>query len=179
MKEIITIDGKQFELITEYPLTEEQRQQAISEIRKQSKCDSCNKTQSLEGSIQTLYTPCIDVTIQVPATIAVANVTILGTNCSSGTCPPISCTSLTDCTITRSIVVTYENSGDIDAAITPTLTVKIGGITVGPAEYTTTTVPASVPAKSGSVNGSAVATFSGVTLDRGTNNICADFRVIP
>ena len=174
MREIVTVDGKQFELMTEYPLTEQQRQQTISDIRKQSGCGSCNRTQSLGGNIQTLAAPCLDVTVQAPATIAVTNITILGEDCTSGTCPALPCASVTDCAITKTVVVTYENSGDLAATITPTLTVTINGVPVG-SGYTTTTVPTPVPAKAGLNNGSAVATFTNVLLNRGTNHICAGY----
>lgn len=164
MIEIVTVDGKQFELATEYPLTEQQKQQTISDIRKQTGCSSCNKTQSLGGNIQTLYAPCIDVIVQAPATISVANVTISGVDCASGTCPTITCGTLSCDSITRDIVVTYTNSGDQPGDVTPTLTVN----TVAAIGIRSPVGLVAVPA-----GGSAIVTFSGVTLSRGPNNICA------
>ena len=41
MEEIITLDGKQFKLTTDRPLTALERQQTISEIKKQTGCSSC------------------------------------------------------------------------------------------------------------------------------------------
>lgn len=164
MNEIVTIDGRQFELIAEYPLTEQQIQQTISDIRKQSECSSCNKTQSLNGSIQTLTLPCINVEVQVPATIAITNVTISGVDCSTGTCPPITCTSITDCTITRNVAVTFTNSGDQSGNITPTLTVNTVPATGTRLPVGTVTVSPGTP---------VVVTFFDVTLSRGPNSICA------
>lgn len=174
MKEIVTIDGKQFELITEYPLTEQQRQQTISDIRKQSGCSSCNKTQSLGNGIQTLASPCIDVIVQAPATITITNVTIVDAVCTT-TCPNIICPTVACDSITRDIDVTFENSGDLPGSITPTLVVN--DITATGTPPGTTIVPARVtPA---SANGAITARFSGVALGRGSNHICADFTSAP
>lgn len=41
MEEIITIDGRQFRLTTDRPLTAEQKAQTIAEIRKQTGCNTC------------------------------------------------------------------------------------------------------------------------------------------
>lgn len=41
MEEIITIDGRQFRLSYDTPLTAEQREQTIAQIRQQSGCGSC------------------------------------------------------------------------------------------------------------------------------------------
>lgn len=175
MKEIVTIDGKQFELTTEYPLTEQQRQQTISDIRKQSWYNSYNKIQNLGNGIQTLAAPCIDVIVQAPAAIVITNITIgetLGTedSCLLGTCNPVICSN-TGCTVTRKTVVTFENSGDIDQLIIPKLS-------VGTTEYTTT-IPASVtvPARATptSANGTIDVMFDNIILNRGSNNICVTF----
>jgi hypothetical protein len=56
MEETITVDGKQFLLMTDIPLTAEQRGQAIAEIRKQSGC-GCGKTVSATG-VETLTNTC-------------------------------------------------------------------------------------------------------------------------
>ncbi len=41
MEEIITLDGRQFKLTTDRPLTAEQKAQTIAEIRKQTGCGTC------------------------------------------------------------------------------------------------------------------------------------------
>jgi hypothetical protein len=41
MEEVLTIDGKQFKLTTDRPLTAEQKAQTITEIRKQTGCGTC------------------------------------------------------------------------------------------------------------------------------------------
>lgn len=41
MEEIVTVDGKQFKLTTDRPLTALERQQTIAQIRQQSGCSSC------------------------------------------------------------------------------------------------------------------------------------------
>lgn len=41
MEEIITVDGKQFKLMTDQPLTTEQKSHTIAEIRKQTGCSTC------------------------------------------------------------------------------------------------------------------------------------------
>ncbi len=43
MEEILTVDGKQFKLITDVPLTAEQKAQTIAEIRKQTGCGTCGQ----------------------------------------------------------------------------------------------------------------------------------------
>jgi hypothetical protein len=43
MEEIITVDGRQFKLSTDRPLTAEQKTQTIAEIRKQTGCGTCGK----------------------------------------------------------------------------------------------------------------------------------------
>lgn len=160
MKEMVTIDGKQFELTTEYPLTEQQRQQTILDIRKQTGCSSYNKTQSLDGSIQTLATSCINVTVVAPATIIITNITIVGG--FNIICPTVACSS-----VTRTVNVTFENSGDLPGDVTPTLTVNSVAATGTPPGLTT------IPAKAGDTNGIVTVYFSGVTLGRGSNQICA------
>ena len=168
MKEIVTIDGTQYELMTEYPLTEEQRQQTMSDIKIKSECGSCNKTQSLNGSI--LAAPCIDVTVQAPATITLTNVTIVGEACTPA-CPNIICSTDACNSITRAVDVTFENSGDLSGTITPTLTVNTVAAT-GTAPGATT-VPARLTPTG--INGTIIAHFTGVTLGRGANHICAGF----
>lgn len=62
MEEIITVDGRQFKLTTDRPLTAEQKAQTIAEIRKQTGCGTCG-TRSLDpnwgyGGIRTLAPSC-------------------------------------------------------------------------------------------------------------------------
>ena len=168
MIEIVTIDGKQFELTTEYPLTEQQRQQTISDIRRQTGCTSCNKTRSLDGSIQTLAAPCIDVVIQAPANVTVQKIEIGAVDCTDGVCSPIVCSGGgCPASMTTSVTVTFANSGDIAQEITPTLNV---GPTGSEMLYNITPATVSIPPI-----GSNTATFTGVVLVRGPNHICATF----
>ena len=57
MEEIVTVDGKQFKLTTDRPLTALERQQTISQIRQQTGCSSCHQPRGLSlgyGGIQSL-----------------------------------------------------------------------------------------------------------------------------
>lgn len=168
MKEIVTVDGKRFELTTDYPLSEQQRQQTISDIRKQSGCSTCNKTQSLDGSIQTLQTDCIDIEVKAPAFVTVASVTILDGGCTTEICPTIICPTIACDTIVRTVVVAFLNSGDLDADITPQITVR---------ESPTFATHVIVPARDSTTgyNGRKEVTFTGVILVRGSNHICASY----
>jgi hypothetical protein len=49
MEEIITLDGRQFKLTTDRPLTAQERQQTISQIRAQTGCSSCRQPNTLGG----------------------------------------------------------------------------------------------------------------------------------
>lgn len=49
MEEIITLDGKQFKLTTDRPLTALERQQTISQIRAQTGCSSCHQPKTLSA----------------------------------------------------------------------------------------------------------------------------------
>jgi hypothetical protein len=170
MKEIVTIDGKQFELDIEYPLTEQQRQQTILDIRKQIGCSTCNKTQSLENGIQTLSQACVDVVVKAPTNITLTSIVIGGQAACSpgspGTCPSITCIA-TDCvSMTADVVVTFGNSGDIDGIVTPTISVR-GGTAI-PHN------PVSIPVLA---NGSAIATWANVVFNRGptANSVCVNY----
>jgi hypothetical protein len=188
MKEIVTVNGKQFEIVTEYPLTEQQRQQTISDIRKQSGCSTCNQAHGLEGNILGLANPdtggCISVKVAVPATITVKNIKIVdmssGTGiddtCGTGTCTTIACGSVNACIVVRDVVVTLENSGDIDADVALTLKIRNSPTSTSPIHVTvyaaTGTPPAMTPTP-------ASVTFAGVELTRGTNDVCATFTFVP
>lgn len=55
MEEIITLDGKQFKLTTDRPLTALERQQTISQIRAQTGCSSCRQPKTLStGGVYSL-----------------------------------------------------------------------------------------------------------------------------
>jgi hypothetical protein len=171
MEELITLDGKQFRLMSDRPLTTFERQQTISDIRRQSECSSCNRTQSLGNGIQTLASSCIDITVEAPADIAVTGIKVGSDTCPTGTCNPLMCSS-TGCNsdnLARDVDVTYTNRGDQPGDIAPTLAISIGGIPIPPSPYTN--IPLHI------LGGhSAIATFS-VVLARGTNHICADFQL--
>lgn len=184
MKEIVTIDGKQFELMTEYPLTEQQRQQTISDIRQHTGCSSCDKTQSLDGSIQTLTTDCVNVEVKAPPLVSVASLRIVDEldvtdTCATGTCNPIVCSGA--CTgVLRKVIVSLANAGDMALAVYTRLQVREGHTAILLATYTTsatTSVPARVTPTSD--DGTADVEFTGVALARGSNNVCADFSLTP
>lgn len=172
MKEIVTIDERQFELTVETPLTPEQRLQVITDIRKQLGCDTCKSTTSLGDGIYSLAVTCVNITVQAPPTITITGIKIGPDACTIGgacpnniICPDVNCTS-----ITRDVIVTFTNSGDLAGLITPILTV--GGNPATPPGNIT------VPAKVGIVNGTADATFLGVTLARGSNDVCANYTYV-
>lgn len=55
MEEIITLDGKQFKLTTDRPLTALERQQTIAQIRTQTGCSSCRQPKTLStGGVYSL-----------------------------------------------------------------------------------------------------------------------------
>lgn len=163
--EIVTIDDRQFEITAEYPLTAEQRLQTIADIRKQLGCNTCNSdTHSIGQDIQSLVTQCVDVIVQAPASITITNITIGSACIIGGTCPSITCPT-PDCTsMTSDVAVTFLNSGDVPGDITPTLAVNLNPATGTPPG--TVTVPAT---------GTTTATFSGVTLSRGSNHVCVNY----
>jgi hypothetical protein len=171
MEEIITLDGKQFKLMSNRPLTSLERQQAILDIRKQSGCSSCNKTKSLINNMQTSTEACVGVAI-LASNVAITDVTI-GASCVGGTCPDITCTELNCKSIAENVVVRFTNSGDADADIIPTLLVDNAppidatGALVVPSE--------SVPLRVSASGGTATATFEKVVLVAGQNTVCADF----
>lgn len=171
MKEIVTINGTQFELTTDHQLTDQERQQAILDITEQ-----LGHISNIGDGIQTLAAACIDVTVKAPALISITSVTISGDTCPSGTCGSIICTQpgCTD-TVARDIIITFTNTGDLAATVTPTLTQTVDGnavaMSIG-ASPPDTLVPRIAD------GGTATATFTGVLLSRGANHICADFTVV-
>jgi hypothetical protein len=55
MEEIITLDGKQFKLTTDRPLTALERQQTMAQIRAQTGCSSCRQPKTLStGGVYSL-----------------------------------------------------------------------------------------------------------------------------
>ncbi len=66
MEEIITVDGKQFKLTTDRPLTAFERQQTISAIRSQTGCSSCRQPATMSvggfGDIYGLEDSCVTTT---------------------------------------------------------------------------------------------------------------------
>ncbi len=162
MENTIIVDGQQFILDTDYPLTEEQKIQAASDIMGYY-------APNIEGNIRSLTTDCITVTVQAPAGISIQNINIGGIDCSTGpTCPTDLMCPSPDCTsMSTTVTVTFANSGDVPGDITPNL--QVGGLPV-PGMVPVETTPISVPSL-----GTAVATFVGVTLARGSNNICINY----
>lgn len=47
MEEIVTLDGRQFKLATDRPLTATERAQVLTEIRKQTGCSTCHQPRTL------------------------------------------------------------------------------------------------------------------------------------
>lgn len=117
-EEIITVDETQYRLISNSPLTAQQRSQTISDIRRQSGCGCSKKTASVmpQKSVHT------NISMQLPS-ITVANIKIGGIDCPSDTCPDTMCTTIGCTTDNRDIVVTYTNSENIPVDIIPNLTV--------------------------------------------------------
>jgi hypothetical protein len=68
MEETITVDGKQFILTADTPLTTEQKEQAIAEIRKQSGCGCSGKVANVAG-IETMTKTCTKTSAFVGETI--------------------------------------------------------------------------------------------------------------
>lgn len=165
MEEIIDIDGRQFKLMTDYPLTMEQKAQAIAEIRRQPECGCSDKMANL-GEIYTLPGPvCTTITMRAPANISVSDITIGGVDCGTSACPDIICTNY-GCLPHDSlpVVVTFANSGDISGNITPTLTVGTG-----------TPIPANTPTIIVPALGDNTATFTVTAFVRGPNSVCVNW----
>jgi hypothetical protein len=121
MEEIVTVDGMQYVLTCDTPLTEEQKSQTISNIRKESGCGCGNKAAHL-GGVHTLQGAAhTTINMLAPPNITVTDINIGGSDCPSGTCPDTICTSIGCATDTRNVVVRYENSGDIPVNIVPNI----------------------------------------------------------
>ena len=123
MEDIITVDGTQYVLTYDSPLTEEQRTQTISNIKKESGCGCGNKAAHL-GGVYTLQEAYANINMFAPAYITVTDISVGGIDCPTGLCPDAICTSIGCATDTRNIVSRYTNSGDISIDIVPNLTVS-------------------------------------------------------
>jgi hypothetical protein len=55
MEEIVTVDGKQFKLTTDRPLTALEKSQTIAQIRAQTGCSSCRQPASLSPGFGDMY----------------------------------------------------------------------------------------------------------------------------
>lgn len=55
MEEIITLDGMQFKLSTDRPLTALERAQTIAEIRKQTGCSTCHQPRTMSAGFGDIY----------------------------------------------------------------------------------------------------------------------------
>jgi len=163
MEEVITLDGRQFRLTTDRPLTILEKEQAIADIKKQT------GTITNLGRIQTLVQTCATITVLAPANITVTGITIDGVDCIEG----CTGTCVDSCPTTATVVVTFENSGNVDGSIIPTLTVN-GGTPIYPEEVTPITVPKATGTPP-TIPGTAIATFTGVSLARGENNVCVNW----
>ncbi len=65
MEEIVTVDGKQFKLTTDRPLTALERSQTIAQIRQQTGCSSCRQPNTMStgfGDIYGLADTCVTTT---------------------------------------------------------------------------------------------------------------------
>lgn len=58
MEEIVTVDGHQFRLTVDRPLTATERAQVLADIRKQTGCSSCHQPRTLGGGIYSLAKTC-------------------------------------------------------------------------------------------------------------------------
>jgi len=65
MEEIVTVDGRQFKLVTDRPLTMEQKAQVIADIRKQTECETCSQKST---DIYTLPSGNTELKMMSPAT---------------------------------------------------------------------------------------------------------------
>lgn len=55
MEEIVTVDGRQFKLTTDRPLTALERAQTIAQIRQQTGCSSCRQPNTLSSGFGEIY----------------------------------------------------------------------------------------------------------------------------
>lgn len=129
-----------------------------------------NQYRTLQSQYITLQDQtCASISMLQGPTISVTDINIGGIDCGvGGPCPSYLVCTNDGCTPpdTVPITVTFINSGDLDGAISPT--VSVGGVDTGivPNEGASITVPA---------GGSAIATFAGVTLVHGDNSVCVNW----
>lgn len=79
MEEIITLDGKQFKLTTDRPLTALERQQTIEQIRKQTGCSGCGSKVMSGGTIYNMAPSCAGGTKGTGDTITLNAAPMFGT----------------------------------------------------------------------------------------------------
>lgn len=164
MEEIVNVDGRIYRLTSDRSLTVSETTKAITDIRSGKMTNL--KVRALQNQVCTSINT---VSSAVGPSIAITDITIGTIDCGTGpTCPgDFTCTNPM-CTPADSVtvVVTYANSGDQDGTASPAL--SINGVNTGitPSEGATITI---------SAGGLAIATFVGVTLDAGPNNVCASW----
>ena len=152
-------------LTTDQQLTIEQRTQTIADIRRQY---GYNKTEALSEGFKDIYSMaqvCATVVIQAPGNVTIQNIKIGTTNCME------TCSIIYPGTISTTATITFANSGDIGVDITPT--VMVGGTLSGTTTPATVMVPPSP--NLGITPGTIDVTFAGVSLVRGSNNMCVNF----
>lgn len=192
MEELITIDGTQYKLVTDRPLTTEQRIQTITEIRKSTGCGCGNKTVNLgiqklqqlpppPGTYEQPFTGCMGLNIgQTAPAITVQDFSINGVipdfstcGCYPGPCtPPGYCNGTIVCPgETCTATITWANTGNANGTFTPQVT--IDGDTPITGDPATVTVPAQIDASPGTV----IQTFS-LHLSSGNHIICIDTLAI-
>lgn len=165
MEEIVTVDGRRFKLTTDRPLTASEKERAIADIRS-GKMANIRRVQTLQNQVCTTINMLAGA---VGPNVAIQGITIGTVDCGTNpACPgDLTCTNPA-CTPpdALTVVITFANSGDQNGPATPKLSVN--GIDIGiiPNEGVTITVPA---------GGIATATFTGVTLVAGPNNVCASW----
>jgi hypothetical protein len=130
MEETITVNGTQYILTYNTPITAEQRMQTISDIRRQSEYIYDNEVTNLGVNNSPQGSAHATINMQAPANITVTNISVGGTDCSTGTCPDTICTSIGCVTETRNVAARYTNSGDISANIIPNLAVAKTSVNV-------------------------------------------------
>lgn len=190
MEELVTIDGTQFKLMTDQPLTAEQKTQTVEEIRKSTGCGCGNKTVNLgiqklqpppSGTYEQPFSGCIRLNIEQTApVITVQDFSISGVTpdlsicgCYPGPCtPPGYCNGTIVCPgETCTATITWANTGNADGTFTPQVTIDGGTpITGDPATVI-------VPAQIGASPGTAIQTFS-LHLSSGNHIICIDTLAI-
>lgn len=164
MEEIVTVDGREFRLLTDHQLTASERAQTISDIR--------NGNMANLGVMSLQNQACASINMLQPPTAAAVtavDITVGGIDCGApGPCPTDLTCANAGCVPPDAIpvVVTFANSGTTDVPITPMLTINGADSGATPAEGSTITVPAGT---------TATATYTGLTLISGPNSVCVNW----